>query len=158
MHLLSAGSSARAASGSLLETIRATWHEPSAPEREEGGLGKLTLHARIAPLHVRARGARTFHGLPCASRAPLRRPSTTFHQVHARVARGRFWSDNALLHVGSFEGVELESKQGSVNVSLSYSFEADGLYFSIEELQLGLKDMYLPRWPRTLYRLHASSK
>ena len=50
------------------EVIRATWHEPTAAEREAGQMGALTLHARIAHVHVRA-----------------------------RVERGRFWSDNPLM-------------------------------------------------------------
>ncbi|KOO31857.1 hypothetical protein Ctob_012944 [Chrysochromulina tobinii] len=95
-----------------MPVIRATWHEPTAAEREAGQMGALTLHARIAHVHVRA-----------------------------RVERGRFWSDNPLLHVGSFEGLVLESTQGSVNVSLRYTFEADGCYFAIEELKLGIKDI-----------------
>ena len=106
-----AGSGKAGERGAASETIRATWREPSDADRAAGALGSLALSASITP------------------------------HVHARIAQGRFWSDNALLHVGSFRGVLLESAQGSVDAKAVISFEADGIYLTIEELKLGMRDI-----------------
>lgn len=124
------------AAGKLVDTIRVKWREP--------GVSKAKASASASDLF--SGGAGGGSGSTCSSGGTLGTIDLEVNfapHVRASIRQGRFWSDNALLHIGSFRGAELECEEGSVEASVSIALEQDGAYLTVERLRLGLQNIFV---------------
>ncbi len=101
--------SATGLDGSAVKTIGVDWAEPSAEERAAGVFGALVFSVSLPRV-----------------------------LIDATLRQGRFWSDSLLLKLGRFSDVSVVFEEGQVGAKVRLSFEQDGLYLTIESLDLAV--------------------